>query len=127
MVLGMYSGITASVPTLIAQLPNRSEQPDSGTHQYDLSQYFSGATSYAIDPAVEAGWTFNTSSALLTIDTDDSDTFGPYTVTATNASGNTDGNVFTVKVAPSNIRLSTQGPMARLRIGLNHGNKRLRR
>ena len=113
---GVYAGIIAQAPTRIAQLPNISEQADSGTHDFDLAQYFSGATSYSIDPAVEAGWTFNTSSGLLTIDTDAQDTFGPYTVTATNASGSVDGNTFTVKVSVSTVRMSLSGPRARLRI-----------
>jgi hypothetical protein len=88
-------------PILLDQIPNLSAGFDTGTHQFDLSDYFSGATSYAIDPAVETGWTFNTSTGALEIDTDDEGTFGPYTITATNDEGNTDGNAFTVKVAVS--------------------------
>ena len=91
-------------PVLLGSIPNLSAAFDSGTHQYELGDYFSGATSYAIDPAVETGWTFNTTTGQLEIDTDDEATFGPYTVTATNASGNTDSNVFTVKVSISTIK-----------------------
>jgi hypothetical protein len=93
------STTTNGYPVLVGQLPNISAAFNSSTHQYDLGFYFSGATSYAISPAIEPGWSFNTSSGLLTIDTDDANTFGPYTVTATNANGSTPGNAFTVKVS----------------------------
>jgi len=100
-----YGGIISAVPEFDGPIGNIAAGFDSGTHAYDLAQFFSGATSYAIDPAVETGWTFDTGSGLLTIDTDDEGTFGPYTVTATNASGDTDSNTFTVKVAVSSIAL----------------------
>jgi hypothetical protein len=86
------------VPVLLGSIPNLSAAYDSGTHQYDLSVYFNGATSYAIDPAVEAGWSFNTGTGVLTIDTDAESTFGPYTVTATNDNGDRESNEFTVSV-----------------------------
>lgn len=86
-------------PVLLGLIPNISAAANSGTHQYDLGFYFSGATSYAIDPAVESGWSFDTGTGILEIDTDDEDTFGPYTVTATNAQGDTESNAFTVRVS----------------------------
>jgi hypothetical protein len=86
-------------PVLLANIPNLAAAFDSGEHEYDLSVYFSGATSYAISPAVEDGWDFNTSTGLLTIDTDDEDTFGPFTVTASNDDGETPSNEFTVRVS----------------------------
>jgi hypothetical protein len=86
-------------PVLLGQIPNLSALFDSGTHQYDLSVYFSDATTYAIDPAVETGWSFDTNTGVLEIDTDDEDTFGPFVVTATNANGGTDSNAFTVRVS----------------------------
>lgn len=86
-------------PVLLGTIPNISASLNSGTHQYDLSQYVAGATSYAISPAVEAGWSFHTGTGLLTIDTDAAATFGPYTVTFTNANGDTPGNAFTVRVS----------------------------
>lgn len=86
-------------PTFLGQIPNLSAAYDSGTHQFDLSDYFANADTYAIDPAVEAGWSFDTNTGILEIDTDVEDTFGPYTVTATNASGDTDSNAFNVRVA----------------------------
>jgi hypothetical protein len=91
----------AQPPVLLGSIPNISAALDSGTHQYELGDYFGGATSYAISPAVETGWTFNTTTGQLEIDTDDADTFGPYIVTATNANGDTDSNAFTVKVSDS--------------------------
>lgn len=90
-------------PVLLGQIPNIGASFDSGTHQYDLGFYFSGATSYSISPSVETGWNFNTSTGVLTIDTDDANTFGPYTVTATNANGSTPGNTFTVNVGSGYI------------------------
>lgn len=98
----LYSGIVSvagSAPTLLGQIPNLSAPYDSGTHQYDLSQYFASADTYAIDPAVETGWSFDTNTGLLEIDTDVEDTFGPYTVTASNGDGDTDSNAFLVLVA----------------------------
>lgn len=89
----------ANPPTLLGQIPNLSAAYDSGTHQYDLSEYFANADTYAIDPAVETGWSFDTNTGILTIDTDVEDTFGPFTVTATNGNGDTDSNGFTVKVS----------------------------
>ena len=66
----------------------------------DLSGYFSGATSYSISPVVEAGWTFNTSTGVLTTDSD-LGTFGTYVVTGTNATGSDDSNAFSVIVSSS--------------------------
>lgn len=94
--LGMLG---ATTPIFSGPIPTLSAQPATGTHVFDLGAYFSGATSYSISPAVEAGWSFNTTNGQLTIDTDDTNTFGPYTVTATNASGSTNSNTFTVRVA----------------------------
>jgi len=90
-------------PVLLGNIPNLSAGYDTGTHQYELGDYFSGATSYAIDPAVEVGWTFNTTTGQLEIDTDAEGTFGPYIVTAS-AGDTTPSNAFTVKVSVSTIR-----------------------
>jgi hypothetical protein len=100
-----YGGIISALPVLEDPIGNIAAPFDSGTHEYNLAAYFSGATTFAIDPAVETGWTFDGNTGLLSIDTDDEDTFGPYTVTATNASGDTDSNAFTVKVVTSSIAL----------------------
>ena len=102
--LGLYSGNIGAAPEFIGPIGNISAVSASGAHEYDLAFYFSGATSYAIAPALETGWSFDTNTGLFTIDTDADGTFGPYTVTATNASGNTDSNTFTVKVAVGTVR-----------------------
>lgn len=101
-VAGLYSGLIATPPALLDQIGNITARAASGTHAYDLSLFFSGATSYAIAPTVETGWSFDTNTGVLTIDTDDSNTFGPYTVTATSAGGSVDSNTFTVRVSAAN-------------------------
>jgi len=87
-----------SPPVFSGTIADISETESTGTHSYDLSTYFTGATSYSISPAVEAGWTFNTSTAELIIDTDDVNSFGPYTITGTNAGGSDNSNAFGVEV-----------------------------
>lgn len=89
----------ANPPTLLGTVPNMLERQNSGTHQLDVGNYFSGADTYAIAPSVEAGWSFDTNTGVLEIDTDALGTFGPFTVTATNVNGDTDSNLFYVVVA----------------------------
>lgn len=89
----------ASPPLFNGPIPNISRIENTGTHSYDLSVYFVGATSYSIAPAIETGWTFNTSTAEFVIDTDAIGVFGPFVVTATNVGGNVDSNGFTVTVS----------------------------
>jgi hypothetical protein len=88
----------ASAPVQEVTIPNFAFPEDTGNHLINFSVYFSGATSYSIAPAVEAGWSLVAGTGVLTVDTDDTDTFGPYTVTATNAEGDTDSNTFTISV-----------------------------
>ena len=97
---------SSAAPTLIGSISNKSVGSNTGTHTYELGLAFFGATSYAIAPAVEVGWTFNTSTGQLVIDTDDDNVFGPYTITATNASGNIDQNAFTVGVGQTGENMS---------------------
>lgn len=93
-----FQGVTA--PVFSGTIADISVDAGSGTHQYDYSTYFSNSpTSYSISPAVEDGWTFNTSTGVLTIDTDASNTFGPYTITGTNAGGSDSSNAFSVTVS----------------------------
>ena len=99
-----YSGNVATAPVLLETIGDIAAEANTGTYQFDLSIYFTGQTSYSIAPAVEVGWTFSTTTGLLTIDTDASSTFGPYTVTASNGTGSVDSNAFTVKVAASTTR-----------------------
>lgn len=88
----------ASAPLLVESISNKSVASNSGTYQYDFSTKFFGATSYSIAPALEVGWSFNTSTGVFEIDTDADGTFGPYTVTGTNVTGSTDQNAFIVIV-----------------------------
>jgi hypothetical protein len=99
-------------PVLVGSIPNISETENTGTHQYDLSAYFLGADTYAIAPAVETGWSFDTGTGVLEIDTD-LGSFGPFIVTATNANGDTPSNEFSVTVAA--LAVVTEQPAGRPR------------
>lgn len=96
---GFYGGLVATAPVQLEQIGNISVRSATGTHQFDFADRFSGETSYSISPALEVGWSFNTSTGVLIIDTDANGDFGPYVVRATNASGNVDSNGFTVRVS----------------------------
>ena len=96
---GDYSNKAASPPVFAGTIPNISATEGDSDVITDLSTYFSGATSYSISPAVEAGWNFDTVTGILTVDTDDVNTFGPYTVTGTNAAGSDASNAFSVVIS----------------------------
>jgi hypothetical protein len=98
-----------SAPVLVQSIPGFSETFDTGTHEYDLSAYFTGADTYAIAPAVETGWAFDTNTGVLTIDTDALGNFGTYVVTATNATGDTASNAFGVAVVAVASTTSVSG------------------
>jgi hypothetical protein len=89
---------SAVPPVFIETIPNLVAGFDTGSHEFDLSDKAAGETSYSIAPALETGWSFNTDTGVLTVDTDDAGTFGPYTVTYTNSAGDTDSNAFHVQV-----------------------------
>ncbi len=108
---------SAIVPVLVDAIRNIAAPLNSGTHVYSLESHFTGETSFAISPAIEAGWTFDTGTGELTIDTDAAALFGPYTVTATNNAGSVDSNAFTVNVAASS-GLQSRGLNLTLGIGL---------
>ncbi len=95
---GSYSGKVASPPVFAGTISDISKTFGTGTFNFDYSSYFTGATSYSISPSVESGWSFDTSTGILTIDTDDESTFGPYTITGTNAAGSDSSNSFDVEV-----------------------------
>jgi len=95
--VAVFQGVTA--PVFAGTIPDLEYDKDTGTHVTDTSTYFTGATSYSISPAVEAGWSFNTSTGVLTVDTDAVDAFGPYTVTGTNSGGSDSSNAFNVTVS----------------------------
>lgn len=100
--------VSGGAPTLFGSISNKSEESNSGSHVFNLSVNFIGATSYSIVPAVEPGWTFVVGTGVLTIDTDADATFGPFTVSGINGFGTTPQNAFTVKVgdAGENMALS---------------------
>jgi len=109
----LHSHVTAatgvSPPVFSGTIPDISVTESTGTHSYDLSTYFTGATSYSISPSVEAGWSFNTSTAELVIDTDDTNSFGPYTVTGTNAGGSDNSNAFDIAVTAAVVDTGYRG------------------
>jgi len=92
-----------SPPVFSGTIPDISLTESATTTDYDLSTYFTGAVSYAIAPAVESGWTFNTTTGLLTVLPDTVGSFGPYIVTATNTGGSTPSNSFGVAVTAVEI------------------------
>jgi hypothetical protein len=100
-IAGQYSGLVASAPEFDGPIPAILIVENNGSQNYDLGAYFSGATSYSIDPAVEASWAFDAGTGLLTIDTDTSSAgnYGPYTVTGTNSAGSINSNAFAVTIA----------------------------
>ncbi len=64
--------------------------------EIDFSGYFTDATSYAIN-SLEDGWSFNTSTGVLTIDTDYGNT-GPYMITGINGTNEAYSNEFYVLI-----------------------------
>lgn len=99
----------AIAPVFSGPIPDISRTLDTGTYQYDLGAYFTGADSYAIAPSVETGWSFDTGAGLLEIDTDALGAFGPFTVTATNVNGDTPSNAFSVAVVAAQIESEVTG------------------
>ena len=95
---GDFSAKSETGAEFIGHIPNIAALFDSGTPAFDLSVHFTGAATYSIDPAIETGWTFDTDTGELVIDTDDLGSFGPYIVTGENVGGNDDSNGFFVTV-----------------------------
>lgn len=107
--LVVLRGYAVGAPVFSGAIPDISVTENTGTHSYDLSTYFTGATSYSISPSVESGWSFNTSTAELIIDTDVVSSFGPYTVTGTNAGGSDSSNAFNVEVIAAEAEAASGG------------------
>ena len=98
--LNLYSGIALSAvtpPVFSGSLSNIDVTTNS-EKIIDYSSYFTGATSYSISPAVETGWSFNTSTGVLTILESDVSRYGAYTITGTNSGGSDSSNEFYVSV-----------------------------
>ena len=102
-------GYSGGPPVFAGSVPDIDLTEDTGSHTYDLSTYFTGATSYSISPSVETGWTFNTSTAELVVDTDEVGVFGPFTVTGTNPAGSDSSNAFDVTVSEAAEESATGG------------------
>jgi hypothetical protein len=92
----------AGEPVFQGTIPDIFQRQNTGNFTYDLSPYFLDADTYAISPAVETGWSFDTNTGVLVIDTDAIGTFGPFTVTASNGNGDTPSNAFDVEIAVKN-------------------------
>jgi hypothetical protein len=88
----------ATGPDVIGTIPDFAFAEDTGTHEIVLSIYFEGAISYTMGPAPEAGWSLDANTGVLTIDTDDTAVFGPYSITATGLDGTSESNAFTISV-----------------------------
>jgi hypothetical protein len=86
-------------PTQTNPIPDILVTDVAPSYSFDLAQYFSGAASYSISPAVEAGWSFNAATAQLVIDTDVLGIYGPFALTVFNGSGSIASNQFSVTVA----------------------------
>lgn len=98
--LNLYSGIALSSvsPPIFAGNLSDLQVVTNTEKSVDYSGYFTDATSYSISPAVESGWSFNTSTGVLTILQSDVATYGPYTITGTNAGGSANSNEFYVQL-----------------------------
>ena len=100
--LTLYSGIALgaeTAPVFSGSLGDQFFTKGEDSKAIDYSGYFSNTpTSYSISPAVEADWTFNTTTGVLTIDPTGDGMFGPYTITAANGGGSDSANAFFVTV-----------------------------
>lgn len=115
-VYGSFAGKAASPPVFSGTISDISVKVNSGTTQYDYSSYYSGVVdSYSIDPAVPAGWSFNTSTGVLTVVPSTKGEFGPFTVTATNTGGTADSNAFNAAVTEAGAGASPRAKKARPR------------
>lgn len=99
--------VLLSKPIITASIPNLSYSASSGIQTYNAGSAFSGATSYSIAPAPDAGITFNTANGVITTDTGVASvaTHGPYTITATNPNGSVVSNAFTISITAGNYHV----------------------
>lgn len=115
--LNLYSGIdlgAVTAPVFAGTIPDIRVKEKSGTYTYDYSGYFTGTVdSYSISPAVPSGYSFDTTTAILVVDSKYKGDFGPFTITATNAGGSDSSNAFgvsTFAAAASPTRVSQRKP-----------------
>ena len=95
---GSFAGKAAAPPVFTGVIPNISLNIGDAVSINDYSSYFTGATSYSIAPAVEAGWSFDTVNCILTVNPLVAGVYGTYVITGTNASGSDSSNSFNVVV-----------------------------
>jgi hypothetical protein len=88
----------ASGPAILGDIPDFAFAANTGTHEIVVSIYFFGADSYTMGPAPEAGWSLDGVNGILTVDTDATGVFGPYSITATGIDGTSESNAFTISV-----------------------------
>lgn len=93
----LYSGPSAP-PTQLAPIPDIDVTDVQASYTYTLGSYFSGASSFSISPSGATGWSFSTTTGVLTIDTDVLGLYGPFAITAFNGSGSIASNTFTINV-----------------------------
>lgn len=86
-------------PVQLTTIPDINVTDVLPTYMYELGDYFAGAATFSISPVVQPGWSFDTNSGQLTIDTDGLGAFGPFAITAFNGTGSIASNQFTVTVA----------------------------
>lgn len=91
-------GGPSAPPSQLNPIPDIDVTDVQATYTYNLAQYFNGAASYSISPSVESGWSFNTSTGVLTIDTDVLGLYGPFAITVFNGTGSIASNTFTINV-----------------------------
>lgn len=87
-------------PVLISAVPNLSYLSSSGVQIYQAGLSFSGAVSFSIAPALDAGIVFNTITGAITTTTGTAalGAHGPYTITATNPNGSAVSNAFSITI-----------------------------
>lgn len=95
----LFFGGAGAPPTLITNISDIAVTDVQPTYTFNFAANFGGATFYSISPAVASGWSFNVSTATLTIDTDVLGTFGPFAITAFNGTGSVASNQFSVVVS----------------------------
>lgn len=93
----LYGGPSAP-PSQLNPIPDINVTDVQPTYTFDLSVYFGGASSFSISPAVETGWSFNTTTGELVVDTDVLGLYGPFALTVFNGTGSIASNSFTVNV-----------------------------
>jgi len=102
-------------PTFVQGIPNLAYNINNGVQTYDTSFAFAGTvTSYTIAPALDTGFSFNSVTGVLTVNTAVASvaTHGPYTIIASNGNGNTSSNAFTILISAGNYKVD--GPRVTL-------------